>query len=144
MFRENGFRFIPNIISPANVAGKEVVFAPYKGIPKPHAGSIVSYQPGQPNPYSSAVASIIKGNCVFGNILECIDKLGTIMANFFRDLPNSGRIYLASRGIFLVLNITSVQYNSFMYLIWGVSTSRSVRLSKTSLKSHIFNFMVGF
>lgn len=92
------------------------------GIPKPHAGSIVEYQPGQPNPYSAAVASIIKGYYVFGNLLECVDKLSTVMANFFRDLPNSGRIYLASRGIFLALNITRGQYNVFRYPFWGVST----------------------
>lgn len=46
VFRENGFRFIPNIISPSHRAGKEVVLAPYKGhlgIPKPHEGNIVGF-----------------------------------------------------------------------------------------------------
>ena len=141
---ESGFRFIPNIVNPAHNAGKEVVLVPYKGVLKLHADSIVGYQPGQPNHYSSAVTSLIKGKYVFGNILKRIDKLGTVMTNFFHDLSKSGRIYLSSRGIFLALNITGVQYASFRYLIWGVSVVIQLCFCKSKWKYKMENFSLNF
>jgi hypothetical protein len=65
----------------------------------------------------------IESNALIGNIRECIDKLGILLENFFCELPNSGKFYLASKGVFLALNITNVQSNVFRYILWSSATA---------------------
>ena len=74
------------------------------------------------SPYNSAVQSIIQGNTIIGNVRECIDRFSIVCRNFASELPISGKFYLASRGIFLALNLTKVQYTVFRYIIWAGST----------------------
>ena len=113
-FEENGFRFIPNFIKPA-YAGGEIV--PLGSFSKTESMFI-----GKVNPYGSAVRNIIQGNTLIGNVHDCIDRLTIVCKNFASELPNSGKFYLASKGIFLMLNITNVQYTVLRYIIWGGST----------------------
>tara|TARA_B100000767_G_scaffold40947_2_gene34680 strand:+ start:582 stop:899 length:318 start_codon:yes stop_codon:yes gene_type:complete len=44
------------------------------------------------------------------------------MKHFFHDLPSFSKLYLASQGVFLALNITTVKCASFRYLIWDISS----------------------
>ena len=67
VFKENGFRFIPNVIRPAYPS---VEIVPLGGFSK-----IESMFVGKDNPYGSAVRSIIQGNTLIGNVRDCIGQL---------------------------------------------------------------------
>ena len=54
VFKENGFRFIPNLSRPAHGAGEVVTYQGALGVAKPNLGSLIRYQVGT-NPYSVAV-----------------------------------------------------------------------------------------
>ena len=113
IFTENGFRFFPNFIGPA-FASSGVV--PYKGLSK--AEAFIE----KDNHYISAVRTIFQANTLFGNVRECLDRLTIICRNFVYGLPNSGKFYIASKGMFLFLNLTNAQYTVFRYLVWTSST----------------------
>lgn len=110
-FKQNGFRFIPEFIKPA-----------YAGEMVPFSKISPTLQIKKPNPYSSAISSIIHGNSLIGNIRDCLNRLAIICKDFGSELPTSGKFYLASKGIFLMLNLTNAQYNVFRYIIWGGTT----------------------
>jgi|TARA_B110000483_G_scaffold142634_1_gene170503 hypothetical protein len=114
IFKENGFRFIPNVIRPAYASGEIV---PLGGFSKTESMFV-----GKANPYGSTVRSIIQGNTLIDNVLDCIDRLTIVCRNFASELPSSGKFYLASKGIFLMLNLTNVQYTVFRYIVWTGST----------------------
>lgn len=114
-FKENGFRFIPEIIRPAYASGEIV---PLGSFSKTGSSMVV----GNANPYGSAIRSIIQGNTLIGNVRHCVDRLIIVLRNFAYELPNAGKFYLVSKGVFLVLNITNVQYHTFRALVWTCST----------------------
>ena len=121
-FKENGFRFIPSVIRPAYASGELVQLG---GLPR----SI--------NPYASAVRSIIKGNSLIGNVLDCIDRLTILCRNFASELPTSGKFYLASKGVFLMLNLTNTQYTVFRYIVWAGSTIIQIRCFPGQLQAKL-------
>ena len=91
-FKENGFRFIPNFNRLAYGSGETVQLG---GFSKTESMFV-----GKANPYGSAVRSIIQGNTLIGNVRDCIYRLTIVCRNFASELPNSGKFYLASKGIF--------------------------------------------
>ena len=91
-FKENGFRFIPNVIRPAYASGEIV---PFGGFSKTESMFV-----GKANSYGSTIRSIIKGDTLIGNVRDCINRLTIVCRSFASELPNSGKFYLASKGIF--------------------------------------------
>lgn len=70
----------------------------------------------------SAVSTIIKRNSLLGNLIECISSLDKVVRNFLVGLPESGKFCLFTRGLFLAMNISSIQFKTFRYVIWVTSS----------------------
>ena len=118
IFKDNGFRFLPDLLLPKlPYADDELV--PYYALPAKGGGqNMVPFLRGSKlTSISLAVDQILQGKSLVEKVWSCIYKLGDLAKDFFTNVPLSGKIYLAAKGAFLALNITSVQFTVVRYSI---------------------------
>ena len=107
MFKNKGFRFLPNMVFPAFVAGELI---PYYGLPTIKVNGLDFFKVNR-IPLGSAFEKILQGGSLMDNVWSCFYKLTAIIEDFFNSVPLSGKI--ASKEALLALNITDVNFTIF-------------------------------